>query len=161
MMAWCPRASSCVPHTEGRYRLSTPDGFGPVRTLLTVADDGSRWRGPGENHGFNCRGTEWVRRLGASLRCASLHHGLGLCTHRIQGCGTNVRPQAAGSPRRRHLDRTKRAIVLGAIKEQPGGGAQASRWLCRPSLTAPARAGFSIRVGRDEETRLPGRTKKL
>jgi len=53
MMAWRPRASSSVLHTEGRHRLTTPDGFGPVRTLLTVADDGSRWRGPGETHGFD------------------------------------------------------------------------------------------------------------
>ena len=29
------------------------DGFGPIRTLVTGADDGSRWRGPGENHGFD------------------------------------------------------------------------------------------------------------
>jgi len=45
--------------------------------------------------------------------------------------------------------------VLEAVKDEASGGAGA------PSLTASARAGFSIRVGRDEETGWPSRTRKL
>jgi hypothetical protein len=39
--------------------------------------------------------------------------------HRIQGCGTIIRAPQAGSPRRRHPDHTKRAVVLGAVKDVP------------------------------------------
>src|SRR5215471_1683195 len=66
---------------------------------------------------------------------------LGCLARRIQGCGTNVRASHAGSPRRRHPDHTKCAVVLRAVKDGAFGGANA------PSLTAPALAGSSIRVG--------------
>jgi hypothetical protein len=46
----------------------------------------------------------------------------------------------------RHPDTTKCAVVLEAVKDEPFGGAG------EPSLTASARTGFSIRVGRGEET---------
>src|SRR4029453_9208767 len=40
---------------EGRGHR-TPDGFGPcLHARDGVADDGSRWRGPGPHHGFKCR----------------------------------------------------------------------------------------------------------
>ena len=55
-------------------------------------------------------------------RCAWLHHGSGPRTHRIQGCGAiDPRPKAS-SPSDRHPDRTKRAVVLEAVKVWPGKG---------------------------------------
>jgi hypothetical protein len=53
----------------------------------------------------------------------------------------------AGSPRLRHPDTAKCAVVLEAVKDGTFGGA-----LTRPSLTASARAGSPICVGRGEET---------
>src|SRR5262249_35465706 len=56
---------------------------------------------------------------------------------RIQGCGTSLRAPARSSPRRRHPDHSKCAVVLGALKAKPFGG----RPMGGPALTAPARAG--------------------
>jgi hypothetical protein len=42
----------------------------------------------------------------------------GSLAHRIQGCGTNVRAPHVSSPRIRHPDHTKCAVVLGAIKDE-------------------------------------------
>jgi len=72
----------------------------------------------------------------------------GSWTHRIQGCGAiDPRPES-GLPSDRHPDRTKRAVVLEAVKVWPGKGAVRPRLGRRPTLTAPARAGFAIlRVG--------------
>src|SRR5262245_26293836 len=82
------RARGCRPPSgtlKGGRGQGTPDGFGAVRKLVTgVADDGSRWRGPSESYGFDAvsYGFDAVRQNGSaaselSLRCASLHHGLG------------------------------------------------------------------------------------
>jgi hypothetical protein len=80
----------------------------------------------------------------------------GPLARRIQGCGTNIRAPRASSPRLRHPDHTKCAVVLGAVKDKPLRVA-----LTRHPLTAPARAGRSFRVGRGEETGCPGRTRKV
>ena len=40
--------------------------------------------------------------------------------------------------------RFNRAAVLGAVKVRPGSGEQVSRVACRPTLTAPVRAGALI-----------------
>jgi hypothetical protein len=51
-------------------------------------------------------------------------------------------------PSDRHPDRTKRAVVLEAVKVWPGKGRVCGKADGRPTLTAPARAGFAIlRVG--------------
>ena len=56
----------------------------------------------------------------------------------------SFRAPYAGSPRPRHPDTPKHAVVLGAIKAKPIGG----RPMGRPALTAPARAGqFDAWVG--------------
>ena len=72
----------------------------------------------------------------------------GSWTHRIQGRGAiDPRPES-GLPSDRHPDRTKRAVVLEAVKVWPGKGGVRRKVGRRPPLTAPARAGFTIlRVG--------------
>jgi len=49
----------------------------------------------------------------------------GSLTHRIEGCGTNVRAPHAGSSRLRHPDHSKCAAVLEAVKDEPSVGADA------------------------------------
>src|SRR6516225_10918039 len=57
------------------------------------------------------------------------------------------RPES-GLPSDRHPDRTKRAVVLEAVKVWPGKGGVRRKVGRRSPLTAPARAGFTIlRVG--------------
>src|SRR5207344_2700078 len=54
----------------------------------------------------------------------------------------------SGLPSDRHPDRTKRAVVLEAVKVWSGKAEYAARLGRRPTLTAPARVGFAIlRVG--------------
>ncbi len=65
----------------------------------------------------------------------------------------------SGLPSDRHPDRTKRAVVLEAVKVWPGKGGIRRKVGRRPTLTAPARVGFAIlRVG--AKKRNSGRTKK-
>ena len=45
-MAWCPRASSSVSHTEVEVAEGIPDGFWLSATLETGRHDVSRWRCP-------------------------------------------------------------------------------------------------------------------
>src|SRR5580693_8662630 len=59
-----------------------------------------------------------------------------------------IRAPARGLPSDRHSDRTERAAVLGAVKAWPASAEHVERLARRPTLTAPARAGFAIlRVG--------------
>ena len=111
-------------------------------------DDGSRWRGPDCPPWLSCREKEWVRRLGASPPMRMSASWFGSWTHRIQGRGAiDPRPES-GLPSDRHPDRTKRAVVLEAVKVWPGKGGVCRKAGRRPTLTAPARAGFTIlRVG--------------
>jgi len=58
-----------------------------------------------------------------------------------------------GLPSDRHPDRTKRAVVLEAVKAWPGNGGACRKGLVRrPTLTASVRAGGKRGAGRDEET---------
>jgi hypothetical protein len=50
---------------------------------------------------------------------------------------------ASGLPSDRHPDRTKRAVVLEAVKVWPGDGEPVVRLARRPTLTASARASAS------------------
>ena len=50
------------------------------------------------------------------------------------------RAPTANSPRTCHPDHNKRAAVLGAVKARPGNAGACRQ--ARPTLTAPARAGF-------------------
>jgi hypothetical protein len=68
---------------------------------------------------------------------------------------------ASGLPSDRHPDRTKRAVVLEAVKVWPGNAELVARLVRRPTLTVSARASASEVPGRDEETGLSDRTKKL
>src|SRR5580700_10665258 len=131
----------------------------PDRTVAARAggrDPGAPDRPPW----LSCRGKEWVRRLGASppMRMSASWFGSSW-THRIQGRGAiDPRPES-GLPSDRHPDRTKRAVVLEAVKVWPARPEYAARWARRPTLTPPARAGFAIlRVGAKKPA--PGRTKK-
>ena len=85
----------------------------------------------------------------------------GSWTHRIQGCGAiDLRARKAGSP----------LIVIPIASSVPpcselsryglASPKLVERLVRRPTLTAPARAGFANTAGRDEETGFPGRTKK-
>ena len=70
-----------------------------------------------------------------------------LRTYRIQGCGAMIAPDGK-LPSDRRPDRIKRAVVLGAVKVWPGKAGVHRKVGRRPTLTAPARAGFAIlRVG--------------
>src|SRR5215467_15196035 len=74
-----------------------------------------------------------------SFRCDA-HHCImvWVLTHRIQGCGTNVRATTRGAPLGlRHPDHNKCAVVLEPVKDQGPCGWRATR----PSLTASVRAG--------------------
>ena len=63
-------------------------------------------------------------------------------------------------PSDRRPDRIKRAVVLEAVKVWPGKGGVRRKVGRRPTLTAPARAGFTIlRVG--TKKRGPRSNKKL
>src|SRR5262245_37916197 len=118
---------SCARHTEGRDAQGTPDGFGSPH-VRQVADDGSRWRGPGPLHGFKCRPPEWVRRLGACCRCVSLHHGLGLWPAAYKDVA-RVSVHLPAAPLDVVIpDTPKCAVVLGALKAKPVGG----RWAGQP-----------------------------
>src|SRR5262245_47419351 len=152
-MASCLTVPSCARHTEGRTRSRNTRRFRPCPHVRRVADDGSRWRGPGPLHGFKCRPSEWVRRLGACCRCVSLHHGLGLW------------PAAYKDVARVfvHLPAAPLDVVIPITASVPSCSEPSRtslRWaLTRPSLTASARAGNAdVQVG--TKKRLPGRTKK-
>src|SRR6202049_2922743 len=60
-----------------------------------------------------------------------------------------IRAQESGLPSDRHPDRTKRAVVLEAVKVWPGNGGACRKGLVRrPNLTVSARASASeARVG--------------
>jgi hypothetical protein len=63
------------------------------------------------------------------------------------------RANQAGSPRQRHPDHTKCAVVLGAVKVWPGDDGSCVATLARrPTLTAPLRATASGICGSGEET---------
>jgi hypothetical protein len=54
-------------------------------------------------------------------------------------------------PSDRHPDRIERAAALGAVKVWPAGARRVEGLVRRPTLTAPARAGFAIlRVGTEK-----------
>src|SRR5260370_7560709 len=58
-----------------------------------------------------------------------------------------------GLPSDRHPDRTKRAVVLEAVKVWPGNGGAGRKGLVRrPTLTVSVRASGKRGAGRDEET---------
>jgi hypothetical protein len=129
----------CAGTLKGGRDQGTPDGFGPpVRiNLRWVADDGSRWRGPGPQHGFKCRPSEWVRRLGARCRCVSLHHGLGLWPAAYKDVARLFVHLPAAPLEVVIPDPSKCAVVVGALKAKRVGG----RPMDGPALTAPAPAG--------------------
>ena len=59
-----------------------------------------------------------------------------------------IRARKAGSPLIVHPDRTKRAVVLEAVRYGLARAEYAARLGRRPTLTGPARVGFAIlRVG--------------
>ena len=68
-----------------------------------------------------------------------------------------IRAQESGLPSDRHPDRTKRAVVLEAVKVWPGKGGV--RRKVGASLTAPARVGLQY-CGSGRRNGTPGRTKK-
>jgi len=112
---------------------------------------GRRWRfevaGSRLKPRLSCRCAEWVRRLGACCRCALLHHGLGLSTHRIQGCGTNNRATHTRAPLDVVIPTT--ATVPSCSEARQG---RALRWRSRAILDLLLRAPASSTLGRDEET---------
>ena len=159
-MAWCPRAFFCVPHTEGRLLLKDT----LTVSALTAHCDGSPMtvRGGGVPLGpwLQCRTKEWVRRLGASLRCATLHHGSGLGPAEYKAAARSfvrhtrapldfVIPTTPCVPSCSELSRYGLAMME--------RGATSAR---RPTLTAPARDSvWNLWVG--AKKRASDRTKKL
>jgi hypothetical protein len=116
------------------------------------ADDGSRWRGPDCPPWLSCREKEWVRRLGASPPMRMSASWFGSWTHRIQGCGAiDPRPES-GLPSDRHPDRTKRAVVLEAVKVWPGKGAVRRKVGATANLDSSCARRLCNTAGRGEET---------
>src|SRR5215470_17963918 len=151
-MASCPRVSSCVQPTEGRLAQHHLTVSAPVRTTC----DGSPMtvRGGGVPH-VRMASIAVVQNGSAAseLRCDA-HHCIMV---RVSGpphtrMWTKFVHHTRAPLERPHPDHSKCAVVLGAVKDEPCGGA--------PSLTAPARARLSIRVGRGEETGSTGRIRK-
>ena len=143
-----------VLHT-GNSLKARLDGFGPVRTqALTVADDGSRWRGPGENHGFDAvvQNGSAPRSLAADahhcIMVGSLHPPNTRMWHEYS-CTTRGLPSGSSS------DHSKSAVVLEPVKDRLAGGLK-QPILDRSCARRLPRSG----VGRGEEMGLPGRTRK-
>src|SRR6516225_7346839 len=119
-MAWCRRASSSVPHTEGEVAQQHLTVFGPVRTVCDRSPMTVRGGGvPAKTTALIADVKNGSAASELRSRCVSLHHGSGLRTHRIQGCGTNVRATTRGLPSYRHPDHSKCAAVLEAVKDEP------------------------------------------
>lgn len=186
-MAWCHKASLSVPHINTEdTRSRNLDGFGPVRTPcdglpMTVRGGGV----PAKTTALMplCRMGPPPRSLLLMRISASWS---GLCTHRIQGCGTSIRAPHAGSPRHCHPDhhaemraqirsrcdmmkltfpqaRSHRsAAVLGAVKVWPGNVEYVGRTdEATANLDSPcARPALRIAVGAEESLRR-GRTKEM
>ena len=65
-------------------------------------------------------------------------------------------------PSYRHPDRTKRAVVLEAVKVWPGKSGACRTAVQRPTLTAPARADVSkVRVGTKRSNKETDEEKKM
>jgi hypothetical protein len=81
----------------------------------------------------------------------------GSWTHRIQGRGAiDPRPES-GLPFDRHPDRTKRAVVLGAVKVWPGKAECAARFEATANLDSSCARQLCNTAGRGEETGLQDR----
>jgi hypothetical protein len=99
-----------------------------------------------------CRGKEWVRRLGASPPMRMTASWSGPWTHRIQGCGAiDTRPHA-GSPLN-VIPTTSIGPPCSELSRHGLANAErVERLVRRPTLTAPARAGFAMLRVENEET---------
>ena len=97
----------------------------------------------------SCREKEWVRCLGASPPMRMSASWFGSWTHRIQGCGAIDPCPESGLPSDRH-PRSHQAMPSCSELSRCGLARleNAARLARRPTLTAPARAGFAmLRVG--------------
>ena len=102
--------------------------------------------------GFQCRKGEWVRRFGSFAADAYdciMVRVLGPTEYKVVA---RLTAPESGLPSDRHPDRTKRAVVLGAVKVWPG-----KLGACRKVGAAANLDGFCARrrqrtAGRDEET---------
>jgi hypothetical protein len=78
----------------------------------------------------------------------------GSLTHRIQGRGAiDPRPES-GLPSDRHPDRTKRAVVLEAVKVWPGKGGVCRKVGATANLDSSCARRLRNAAGRGEETGL-------
>ena len=139
-------ASFCARRNKRRL-LEASNSFGPVRPLVTVADDGSRWRVP------VCAMAVMPRkRMGPPLRSfAADAHGcimvrvLGPTGYKVVARLIRARKRA---PSDRHPDRTSVPSCSKLSRCSLATAGHAVRLVRRPTLTASARAGVSeVRVG--------------
>jgi hypothetical protein len=136
-MAWCPRASHSVPHTEGsiaKLQLHIT-ASALCAGLQQVADLTVRGGGvPARPYGFHAVFENGSAASELRCRCAYCIM-VRVSAHRIQGCGHEYSWQQTRAP----LDSSSRPPhVCRRARSRQGcafGGADA------PSLTAPARAG--------------------
>src|SRR6516164_3081462 len=142
-MAWCRRASSSVPHTEGEVAQQHLTVFGPVRTVCDRSPMTVRGGGvPRETTALIADVKNGSAASELRCRCASLHHGLGLW----DPPNTRMwRRMFVHKPRAPLLSSSRPQQVCRRARSHQGrafGGANA------PSLTAPARAGsLNVWVG--------------
>jgi hypothetical protein len=76
----------------------------------------------------------------------------GSWTHRIQGRGAIDPSPESGLPSDRHPDRTKRAVVLEAVKVWPGKGGVCSKVGATANLDSSCARRLHNTAGRGEET---------
>src|SRR6202030_3013711 len=132
-----------------RSLLKASNSFGPVRPLVTVADDDSRWRVP------VCAMAVMPRnRMGPPLRSfAADAHGcimvrvLGPTGYKVVA---RLIAPASGLPSDRHPDRTKRAVVLEAVKVWPGNGGACRKVGATANLDSFCARRRERSAGRDE-----------
>jgi len=78
----------------------------------------------------------------------------GSSTHRIQGRGAIIRARKSGLPSDRHPDRTKRAVVLEAVKVWPGKTRVCRKVGATANLDSSCARRLCNTAGRGEETGL-------
>src|ERR1700730_6474000 len=102
--------------------------------------------------GFQCRKGEWVRRFGASLPMRMTASWFGFLDPPNTRLWRDGSAPESGLPSNRHPDRTKRAVVLEAVKVWPGKLGACRKLGAAAKLDSSCPRRRPPTAGRDEET---------
>src|SRR5438034_11691147 len=102
--------------------------------------------------GFQCRKGEWVRRFGASLPMRMTASWFGSLDPPNTRLRRDWSAPESGLPSDRHPDRTKRAVVLEAVKVWPGKLGACRKVGAAANLDSSCARRRQRTAGRDEET---------